>query len=359
VFNHNIYSINDGLDLTFGLRYSFVEKESDKAQANGQGPLAYLNSSIVPTDIWYPDPGAPHQKNDWDEITGTIKLTYWLNEELSVYGGWDRGYKAGGHDVCKGQDGGTTVSCPDPFDSEIADNFEVGFKGRFLDNTLVWNSAVFYQQFEDYQVDIADEVGIGNSIKNAASATIEGVETEFQWAPGVNLLIDGNISYVNARWDEYEDAGCLRPQYQAVACTDDGNGNFTQDLSGKRLNYTSPWSANLNVTWDDEFSNGMSWYIRGELAYKGDRYFFPDLDPELRDGSYTLFNASVGLTGAQGNWDVILWGKNLLDEEYLTTGARNRDASVFGNDNPVEGYRVGVGEEPTYGVTLKYRFGDF
>ncbi len=359
VFNHNIYQIQEGLDLTFGLRYSYVEKESDKAQANGQGPLAYLNSAIVPTDIWYPDPGAPHQKNDWEEVTGTIKLTYWINDELSVYGGWDRGYKAGGHDVCKGQDRGTTVACPDPFDSEIADNFEIGLKGRFLDNTLVWNSAIFYQQFEDYQVDIADEVGIGNHIQNAASAEIEGVETEFQWLAGEHLLIDGNISYINARWDEYEDAGCIRPQYQAVACTEDENGNFTQDLSGKRLNYTSPWSANLNVTWDDEFGNGMRWYIRGEVAFKDDRLFFPDLDPEVTDGSYTLFNASMGLTGVGGNWDVILWGKNIFDEEYLTTGARNRDASVYGNPNPVEGYRVSTGEEPTYGVTLKYRFGDF
>jgi iron complex outermembrane receptor protein len=360
VFTHNIYSINEGLDFTFGVRYSYVEKESDKVQVNGQGPLGYLNSDIVPVDVWYPDPGAPTQKNDWDEITGTLKLTYWINDEMSMYGGWDRGFKAGGHDVCKGSRDGLTVSCPEPFESEVADNFEIGLKGRFLDNTLVWNSAVFYQQFEDYQVNIADEVGIGNHIQNAASAIIQGFETEVQWMTGAHLIIDGNLSYIDARWDDYEDAGCTRPQWQRERCTiEEGATSPTQDLSGKRLNYTSPWSANLNATWSDQFDNGINWYIRGEIAFKDDRFFFPDLDPDLQDSSYTLFNASLGFTGEAGNWDVILWGKNLLDEEYLATGAQNRDSNFISPPVPFEGYRVNAGEEPTYGITLKYRMGNF
>ena len=42
---------------------------------------------------------------------------------------------------------------------------------------------------------------------------------------------------------------------------------------------------------------------------------------------YTLLNASIGLSGADANWDVIVWGKNLADEDYLLSGARNRDAT--------------------------------
>ena len=89
-----------------------------------------------------------------------------------------------------------------------------------------------------------------------------------------------------------------------------------------------------------------------------DRFFFPDLDPELTDDDYSLFNASIGFTGASDNWDIIIWGKNLTDEEYLIGGARNRDAgnAAFGA-TPIEGYRVTAGEERTYGITLKYRVG--
>jgi iron complex outermembrane recepter protein len=350
LFTHNIYTIQEGLELTFGLRYSDVEKESVKGQLTGVGPIADLNSSVVPVTPWADD--IPTQKDSWDEVTGTIKLNYWLTDSLSIYAGWDRGFKAGGHDVCKGTE--PEAICADPFDSETADNFEVGFKGRFNDN-IIWNGAVFYQQYDDYQVEVQDEVGIGNTILNAASAEISGVETDLQWLASENLLVEGNVSYIDARWDEFDNAECLRIQYQAVKC-DPETG--TQDLSGKRLNYTSPWTANVSATWSDNFNNGMGWYIRGEYVYRDDVYFFPDLDPDLTADAYSLFNAQLGFTAADESWEVMLWGKNILDEDYLEGGSRNRDASepAFGG-TPTEGYRVTVGEEATYGVTLKYRFG--
>ena len=350
LFTHNIYTIQEGLELTFGLRYSDVEKESVKGQLTGVGPIADLNSPVVPVTPWADD--IPTQKDSWDEVTGTIKLNYWLTDSLSIYAGWDRGFKAGGHDVCKGTE--PEAICADPFDSETADNFEVGFKGRFNDN-IIWNGAVFYQQYDDYQVEVQDEVGIGNTILNAASAEISGVETDLQWLASENLLVEGNVSYIDARWDEFDNAECLRIQYQAVKC-DPETG--TQDLSGKRLNYTSPWTANVSATWSDNFNNGMGWYIRGEYVYRDDVYFFPDLDPDLTADAYSLFNAQLGFTAADESWEVMLWGKNILDEDYLEGGSRNRDASepAFGG-TPTEGYRVTVGEEATYGVTLKYRFG--
>ncbi|MEH6583136.1 MAG: TonB-dependent receptor [Halioglobus sp.] len=357
LFNHNIWSIREGLDLTFGVRYSEVEKEAEKAQLVGVGPYAEFTHPVVPVTPWADD--IPIQKDDWNEVTGTIKVTWWVTDEMSIYGGWDRGFKAGGHNVCKGLE--ETPDCPDPFKSELADNFEVGLKGRFLENTLVWNAAVFYQTYDDYQVEIQDDEGVGNSVLNAAAVKIQGFETDFQWLPGEHLLIDGNMAYVDARWDDYQNAGCIRPQYQAVACTTVlENGNFAQDLSGERLNYTSPWTGNLNATWSDELGNGIGWYIRGEIAYRDDRLFFPDLDPEVVDGAYTLLNASLGFSAEGGNWDVILWGKNLAEEEYLNAGNRSRDGSnpQFGG-TPIEGYRVTPGSERTYGLTLKYRFGDF
>ncbi len=344
--------------MTFGIRYSEVEKDSDKAQLTGVGPLAELNSPLVPISTW--GDSVPHQNDTWDEVTGTFKLTYWLNEAVSVYGGWDRGFKAGGHNVCK--DDNDTPNCSVPFDSETADNFEVGMKGRFFDRTVSFNLSAFYQTYDDYQVEIADEIGIGNSVQNAAEVEISGVESEFTWLIGQHFTFDGNISYIDATWETYEDAGCLRAQYQREACTEvtdaDGNTAFIQDLSGEDLNYTPEWSYNLNATWNDSFTGGWDWYIRGEIAYRDEVFFFPDLDPELVGPDYTLLNASIGVTAPSGMWDIVVWGKNLDDEEYLSSGSRNRDATQP-SINPVtnfEGYRVSPGPERTYGVTMRYRF---
>jgi iron complex outermembrane recepter protein len=359
IFTHNIWTIREGLDLTIGLRYAENEKESTKGGLNGQGAFAqFLGDPRIPVDPWVDD--IPTQKDSWEEVTGTIKVTYWLNDEMSIYGGWDRGFKAGGHNVCKGTDDEGNGICPDPFDSEIADNFELGVKGRFLDNTLVWNAAVFYQTYDDYQVDLQDKEGIGNTVVNAASVEISGFETDFQWLAGEHLLIDGNLAYVDGRWDDFEDAECIRPQYQRAACEENEEGLQKQDLSGKRLNYTSPWTANLNATWSDEFDNGISWYLRGEVAFRDDLYFFPDLDPGVTESSYTVLNASLGFKGASGNWDIIFWGKNLAEEEYLVSGSRGRDSNLLGtNPAPYEGWRATPGSERTYGMTLKYRIGDY
>lgn len=358
LFTHNIYSFNEGLDLTFGIRYSEVEKTAKKGQTLGTGIFGNLRSFLITPTPWHGN--TPEQKDTWDEVTGTVKLTYWLTEEMSLYGGWDRGFKAGGHNVCKDsrRNGIEGPDCPDPFDSEVADNFEVGIKGRFLDNTLVFNSSIFYQEYEDYQVEVPDPVGIGNSVVNAAGATIQGIEADFQWLVGEHLLLDGNAAYIDSRWDEYEEAGCIRPQYRREACSPNEEGSMVQDLSDQRLNYAPLWSANLNATWSDYFNNGLSWYVRGEITFKDDRHFFPDNDPEPRDGSYTLFNASVGISGASGNWDVILWGKNLTETDYISSGDQNRDENSL-SAAPFGGYRYTAGIDRTYGVTLKYRFGDF
>ena len=449
IFTHNIYTIREGLDLTFGLRYSEVEKTAVKGQftgglfVDGVSPLppGYYSSPTylgtvgqIPTVSGSPDqqeldkltihPNAtndvngalasltenisgnqwntwgndiPEQNDTWDEYTGTLKLTYWLNDDVSFYGGWSRGFKAGGHNVCKNRPttiddrGSTALSlaaldrrlarlatlddvinhepvCPPSFDAEIADNFEVGMKGRFLDRSLNWNLSAFYQTYDDYQVDIADEIGIGNSIQNAAQVKIQGIETDIIWLASQNLTLTANASYIDATWDKYDNAGCLRPQYQREACSQqtingvlqfmaNGLPVMVQDLAGEQLNHSPEWSGFVSATWADEFA-GWQWYVRGEWSYQDDQNFFPDGDPDLMADDYQLFNASLGITSPNSDWNLTLWGKNIGDEEYLETASRNRD-NTQPTINPTtnsEGYRVTPGPERTYGLTVRYSF---
>ena len=120
------------------------------------------------------------------------------------------------------------------------------------------------------------------------------------------------------------------------------------------LNATSPWSANINATYSSWFENGLNWYARAETAFRDDRVDFPDLDPVSKQSSYILYNASAGLMAEDESWEVILWGKNLTDEDYVSQYVRSRD----GGSGPtaVEGVLAYVGEGRTYGLTLKYRY---
>ena len=61
----------------------------------------------------------------------------------------------------------------------------------------------------------------------------------------------------------------------------------------------------------------------------------------------TLSEIQVG----GGSLRLSLWGKNITDEEYLS--------NIEGNSadgSAIYGLRATVGDEATYGVTLKYNF---
>ena len=66
-----------------------------------------------------------------------------------------------------------------------------------------------------------------------------------------------------------------------------------------------------------------------------------------------LFNASFGLQAANEDWDILLWGKNLSNEEYLANIESNRDNPSSGGS---AGLRATPGLERSYGITLKYNF---
>jgi outer membrane receptor protein involved in Fe transport len=349
IFSNSTYNINDRWDVTFGLRYAEVDKSDYSATQIGVGKYADLQSIFVPiVSRW----DVPEQATKWDAITGGLKFTYDINDEVTLYFGYDRGFKAGGHDTANHDlsdpTGNSSIISP-AFDEEYGDNYEIGLKGIFLDRTLSWNGSMFYQIYSDYQVNIPDPITTFKTV-NAAEVVVQGIEMDFQWLLGEHFTLDGNMAYTDSRYDSYEDAGCNTPQYTASQCTVQPDGTATQDLSGKRLNLVSPWTANLNASWNDQFSNGLQWFARAEWAFRDDRIASPDLNPETTMGAYSLFNASFGLLAEDERWSATLWGKNLLDEEYLVSYEGNTDGDV------IEGFRVIVGDERTYGITLSYRF---
>jgi len=65
--------------------------------------------------------------------------------------------------------------------------------------------------------------------------------------------------------------------------------------------------------------------------------------------SYGIFNASLGLIAAQG-WSLVVWGKNLADEDYFTNISRQ---PVGSEPDYVHGR---IGWERSYGATVSYEF---
>ena len=134
IFSHNIYTINSQWDLTAGLRYSMVDRDD---RIDNLINVGYFSSDP------YASPSPLSQKKDWSAVSGTLKLLYHMNEDINIYGGYDRAFKAGGHNI---------VSSNLPtFDEEVADNYVLGIKGVLFER-LRWDTSVFYMEYTDYQV---------------------------------------------------------------------------------------------------------------------------------------------------------------------------------------------------------------
>jgi outer membrane receptor protein involved in Fe transport len=71
-----------------------------------------------------------------------------------------------------------------------------------------------------------------------------------------------------------------------------------------------------------------------------------DLEEVFKRDPVDLVNARFGLVSGDSIWQVTLWGRNLLDEEYHVV--------VF--DVPVAGGFAGVNAPPlTFGLALNYQ----
>ena len=74
------------------------------------------------------------------------------------------------------------------------------------------------------------------------------------------------------------------------------------------------WTASFGINYDATLNNGMGWGIAVDGLYS-DEYNASALGhPYAWRDSYTLWNASVYLAGAEDRWQVQLLGKNLGDE---------------------------------------------
>ena len=72
-------------------------------------------------------------------------------------------------------------------------------------------------------------------------------------------------------------------------------------------------------------------------------------DPFSKQDSYSLMNARLFMNFSDYDLDVIIWGRNVLDEEYINRTNFNTPLQ----EGKLNAY---VSEPATYGVTFKKRF---
>jgi len=230
-------------------------------------------------------------------------LRYEIDDGLMAYATFSSGYRSGGFNGRVN----SVEEATQPYDPELVDNFELGFKSQSDDNRFRFNGSVFYMIYDDKQeeLQLPSDTGTGQKtvVTNASEALIWGVELEAQAVLGDGLTVRANLGYLDTEYDSF--------QYT------DGVTGETQDLSYLEFRRAPDVTGTLDATYEWDTPTGRVW-VRGAYHFLGEHYVNVTNSPELLNDDQHLFDASV-------NWEinnmrVSVFGRNLSDEDGYTHG---------------------------------------
>lgn len=334
VFADATWAVTDRLELTAGVRFTSEEKESGYgAQLNNGGSVLGRSTPTVPRGLIVQPTamGRPEfQSIEDDGITYRVVGRYELADNFNVYAS----YATGRRPVVLAVSGPTAPGGSVRFSelpSEEVESIEIGAKGEFFDRTLTLEGSVYNYGYENFQTTIRNDAGQFVSI-NAGEASSYGYEGQGSWRPVDNFTAFVTYAYNHSRFDI---------------------GAF----EGNRFRLSPDHTLSLGARVSAKVLGGevaavptYTWQSKVFFDNNNDR---PDLQAvdrivdEFQD-SYGLLNLRLSYTPDNANWQVMAFGSNLLDEDYI------KDA---GNTGDAFGIATFIGGEPRYfgvGFSVSY-----
>ena len=218
-------------------------------------------------------------------FTPRVELAYEPDQNTTWFTSVSQGARGGGLN---------RIQMLESYDTEKVTTVELGLKKHWPEQELMLTTALFNNDMRDMQIKQYTYGGSSYSLTNAGKAHSYGIEAELSWMAQDNWQLFANGTLLKARFDDF----------------DRGNGD---DLSGNYLPNMPENNITIGTRWHKPLQNGLNVKLVADYAWKGKHYFDPE--NKLSD-KYGLFNGQIGLE--KNGWSLSLWGKNLLDKDYVT-----------------------------------------
>jgi iron complex outermembrane receptor protein len=302
-FANVFYDFTDRLHFSGGLRFTKVNARSgnDFHEESWVGvPLDGRTDAELVAAIPFAMPDGSS-----DEINPRIALNYDLSDNSSAYFQFATGFRPGvGNDV-RAVAIGEAQSVADP---EYVKNFELGLKGRFLDNRVNLAAAVFYMDYTDLQIgrDTQEPVAfttdglpiyVGYNA-NAGKAEVRGFELEAGARATDKLELRLGLGYADSVVEEIDDETFDPPL----------------DMPGVR-----PWTASAAAIYETPLTSTLGLNVRADYRWQDkawDGLFEDERFPGNFLPSFETLDLSVGVNGDK--WTAQAYFENVLDEQYYT-----------------------------------------
>jgi outer membrane receptor protein involved in Fe transport len=341
VFGQSDINLTDSLVLTAGLRWTNEEKELSNIFIDdaGEGPLPiydnwgfYFFPPLAPVDDVY-------EEIDDDQITGTLKLSWFAFDDIMFYASYGTGYKSGGTNTDR-----LVPGLPYIFGPEDSESYEVGMKATFPEQALRLNVAIHRTDTNDLQT--VSFQGNGFTLLNAGVAEAQGAEVEVSWLPTERLTMNLGYAYNDGEYSDFELGPCQVATPWHTGLPDPGdNGDGTCDRSGGMLRGNAENRATLSADYRFSFSSVIEGFIYGEYIYTDERMTDVNNDPLKLDDDYFYVNLRAGLDWISLDTSLTVWARNLTDEDIVAT-----IADAVAQEGKLIGY---YGAPRTWGITLR------
>jgi iron complex outermembrane receptor protein len=311
--------LDDKLEASVGARYTIDKKRVDQQFAVARvGDRKFHNFSF------------------------TTSLNYKVTDDLMAYTRVGTGYRSGGFNIRAGA--GVAFEYP----PEKAWAYEVGLKSEWFDRRLRLNGALFWTDYKNLQVSQFTGATVsGNSgSTKSAKATYKGAELEMQAIPFPGLTLDGSI-------------GLVIPTYKSIYFPNPANtAELVNYAKASHFPYVSRWTNHFGAQYAFEPTPIGQITVRGDYVYQSQRWWhtinLPNVNPfndQIKDEGEQLVSARVTLSQIPmlggDNVEISVWGENLLNETYFTSGIE------FG----ALGYAEDTyGKPRSFGVDVKVKF---
>lgn len=290
------YKLSDRWSASAGVRYThdkvFASMTPVQMPSAEGKPVIYLGN-VLPS----------HAEISKENVSGKVALQFQQSATLMWYANVATGYK--GPTIDPVSDRSNKIQ------PEKSTAYELGAKTQFFDRSLTVNVSLYKADYKDFQAQVYVPETLGYAMSNAGEMRTKGAELEISWRPFADFSLIATGAITDAEFRDYFTT-CEANQDAPCGLVD---GVQQADLTGFTPSYVSKYSYSLNGNYYHALGNGLAINANAGWSYRSRFYNAPAQSSTTTPG-YGLVNLSVGIGAEDGQWEVSLYARNLLDKHY-------------------------------------------
>jgi len=310
-FGEASYDILPDLTLTGGIRfygynnslkgfYGFGSYEASRCFA----PTSVDNGPCTDLDTRAKGSGETHK----------INLTWNVSDDKLLYATYSTGFRPGGANRVYDATGKALPA----YSEDTLDNYEIGWKSSWYDNTLRFNGAIYWENWNKFQFPFLGPNSVTIVGNVPGGARVKGFEYDLTWLPLDNLTLSSSGAYNDGELTSNFCRTTRDPITNApLPCVGPTvpNGGIVDAPKGTQLPITPLWKINGTARYQWLIGDGFHAHVQGSVLHSSGTWSDLRLFERAllgKNKSYTMFDFTTGID--RDNWSLELYIKNAFDE---------------------------------------------